>query len=370
MAQKQSEKTGGKYPPENFICGRSVDHYNRFKEDIDILSSLGMNSYRFSVEWARIEPTDGNWDENEIKHYNDVIEYLLSKNIVPMVCLLHFTLPIWFEEKGGWTKKENVIYFYSFAKKMIESYPKVKFWLTMNEPIVYSMVSYCLGEWPPCRKNPIVFKRVAKNLAHAHKLVYSSEKARNPTIEIGFAKNMMHFRKIGRMLGFANYTWNNMWFDLVGDKFDFIGINYYMAIDVSWSMVTRASTNIFNESVNVDNPKISDLGWEICPDGIYEVIKSLAHHNKPIYITENGIADAQDTKREKFINDHINQVLRAKNEGIDIRGYFYWALTDNFEWDKGKWPRFGLIEVNYDTMERKIRNSAYFYSKKIKINKN
>ena len=119
---------------------------------------------------------------------------------------------------------------------------------------------------------------------------------------------------------------------------------------------------------NINN-NIVNLG---CRLNIYEgeVIKSLAHHNKPIYITENGIADAQDTKREKFINDHINQVLRAKNEGIDIRGYFYWALTDNFEWDKGKWPRFGLIEVNYDTLERKIRNSAYFYSKKIKINKN
>ena len=110
------------------------------------------------------------------------------------------------------------------------------------------------------------------------------------------------------------------------------------------------------------------MGWEIYPEGIYQMIKLVSKYNKPIYITENGIADEGDTKRGRFIVEHIDQVLRAKNEGIDVRGYFYWALTDNFEWDHGKWPRFGLIEVNYDTLERKVRNSAEIYSNKIKQN--
>ena len=365
VAEKQSQKSGGKYPPENFICGKSVDHYNRFKEDIDLLVSLGMNSYRFSIEWARIEPTCGNWNNQEIYHYRTVIDYLVEKKIKPVICLLHFTLPIWFEELGGWTKKENIVYFFKFASKMINTYSDVKMWLTMNEPVVYSIVSYFLGEWPPCKKNPIGFKRVIKNLAKAHKKIYKNEKC--PELSIGFAKNMMNFRKIGYMLGFTQYTWNEMWFEYVDNNFDFVGINYYMSIDVSWSMVRKATTNMFEDRDKADD-NISDMGWEIYPEGIYQMIKSVSKYNKPIYITENGIADEGDTKRGRFIDEHIDQVLRAKNEGIDVRGYFYWALTDNFEWNHGKWPRFGLIEVNYDTLERKVRNSAKIYSNKIKQN--
>ena len=248
-----------------------------------------MNSYRFSIEWARIESTCGKWNDQEIYHYRTVIDYLFQKRIKPVVCLLHFTLPIWFEELGGWTKKENIFYFLRFVQKIINTYSNVKMWLTMNEPIVYSIVSYFLGEWPPCRTNPIVFKRVVKNLAKAHKKIYEIEKKKRPELSIGFAKNMMNFRKVGPMLGFTQYTWNEMWFDYVGSNFDFVGINYYMSIDVTWRMVRKATTSIFDERAKTDD-NITDMGWEIYPEGIYQMIKLVSKYNKPIYITENGIA--------------------------------------------------------------------------------
>lgn len=339
-------------------CGMAVDHYHRFKEDIDILAQHGMNSYRFSIEWARVEPKKGEYNQEAIEHYRNVLLYLKEKNITPMVCLMHFTLPNWFEELGGWTRNENVKYFVRYAKQMFKEFSDVKLWLSMNEPIVYAFVSYMLGQWPPCKKSPILCKRVIHNLKDAHNQLYYFHCFTD--VQVGFTKNLMYFRKIGCMLGFTEYYWNEYWFKHV--SFDFVGINYYMPIDVTWKMVFTASTNIFDRRTD---PKYSDMGWEIDPKGIYKMIEFVSKFNRPIYITENGIADKNDSKRCQFIQDHIEQVMKAK-EDFDVRGYFHWALTDNFEWDHGKSPRFGLVEIDYSTMKRIPRKSIKVYQQIIR----
>ena len=343
-----------KYPKENYISGNAVDHFTRYKEDIQIMKSLNLNSYRFSIEWSRIEPQEGNFDKDAINHYKKFIEELKKNNIEPFVTMFHFTLPVWFK---GWHLKSSIEYFYRYARLLLESFPEVKYWITINEPIIYSLVSYLLGEWPPMRKNPILFYRVIKNLSIAHSKVYGLA---DPGKCIGFSKNLLYFRKIPWGLGIVKYIWNKWWFSLIKNNYDFIGVNYYLPLDMTWSSLFNANTDYFKDVKK--NNKVSDLGWEICPQGLYKVLLDLKKYNKPIFITENGIADHDDSRRASFIQRHINEIKKAKSGGIDIIGYFHWSLMDNFEWNKGFYPRFGLVEIDYENnLERKVRESAYYY---------
>ena len=333
-------------------AGRAVDHYNRYPEDIEYMKQMHNNAYRFSIEWARIEPRKGHWNRREIEHYKQMIYALQVNDLEPFVTMYHFTLPDWFP---GWEKKESVFYFIRYARLLFEQFPMVKYWITINEPIIYSLVSYLLGEWVPRRKSIRCFYKVIKNLARAHKEVY---KFASPHLQIGFAKNLMYFRKVSFGLNIIPYIWNKWWFKLVEDNYDFIGVNYYLPLDLHWKSLCKASTKYFN-NVKIDN-KVSDLGWEIYPIGLFEILKSLQQYKKPIFITENGIADRNDQKRSQFIHSHIKAVQQALKTGIDVRGYFYWSLMDNFEWEKGYDPKFGLVAISPD-LDRDLRSSGTYY---------
>jgi beta-glucosidase len=340
-------------------AGLAIDHYNRYKEDITLLKQMNNNAYRFSIEWARIEPYKGVWNNTEIEHYKDKIKYLEEQDIEPVVTMFHFTLPKWV---NGWDKKETIPYFVRFARLLFTEFPTVKYWITINEPIIYALVSYLLGEWPPYCKNPIKFYRVVKNLAKAHWIIYSTA----PTItRLGVAKNLLYFRKVSYGLSWIKWVWNKWWFKLTNNCTDFIGVNYYLPLDLRWSSLCKASTKYFKNVSITGNT--SDLGWEICPEGLFEILKELKQYNKPIIITENGIADADDGKRKKFIQDHIAQVTKARSIGINVIGYFYWTLIDNFEWEKGFEPKFGLIAV--DEQLNRIPRESYFFYKNLISNK-
>jgi len=330
---------------ENYISGRACDHYNRFREDFDIAKQLGHNAYRFSIEWSRIEPEEGKFDEKEIEHYRQVIKSLRERGLEPFVTLWHWTLPLWLAEKGGVSNKNFPKYFERYVNKITLSLKDVNFWITLNEPEIFSSNSYLKGVWPPQKKNLIFCLRVARNLIRAHQKSYKTIKEINPNNQIGVAKHNIYFE--GWQFYFLNWLWNKYFLNKIKNHQDFIGLNYYFH--------RRFPKN--------ENKEISDMDWEIYPEGIYHVLKDLKKYNKPIYITENGLADAKDEKREKFIKEHLKWVHKAIQEGVDVRGYFYWSLLDNFEWDKGFWPRFGLVEIDYKTMERKIRNSALEYAK-------
>jgi len=334
---------------ENYISGRACDHYNRFREDFDIAKSLGHNAHRFSIEWSRIEPEEGKFDEREIGHYREVIRALRERGIEPFVTLWHFTLPLWVVKKGGWASGHTVGHFVRYSERMAKEFQgEVKFWITLNEPSLWCGNAYLLGILPPQRKNLFDTARVYWNLHRAYCGVYDSFKKINGNFKIGVAESMEWYEsRVLRIV--SNYFRNFFFLHTTVDRLDFVGVNYYKSVGRS--------------------KNLSDMGWGINSGGLYVILKrTWSFFRKPIFITENGIADARDEKRGEFIREHIDSAHKAILDGVDLRGYFYWSLLDNFEWDKGFWPRFGLTEVDYTTLERRIRASALTYKEIIEKN--
>jgi len=335
--------------PENYISGIAADHYTRYSEDFDIAQKIGINAYRFSIEWSRIEPMRGVWDTDQLNHYSKMIAALRERNIEPFVTIWHWTLPLWLEEIGGVSSSEFPELFAKYTAKLAEEFSgSVKYFITINEPEIYSVNSYLRGIWPPQKKGLLSYIRVMKSLVKSHMLAYDEIKKRIPGSMIGPACNMTYFEP-GR--GFINkFTknladryWNRYFIDNVKSKIDYIGVNYYFHSRINYG---------FNKN---ENTSVSDLGWELYPQGIESVLNSLAVYKLPVYITENGLADACDEKRAWFIEVTLRSIMKSIDNNVDVRGYFHWSLIDNFEWDKGFWPRFGLISVDRKDLSRKIR---------------
>ncbi|MBI4837457.1 MAG: glycoside hydrolase family 1 protein [Candidatus Portnoybacteria bacterium] len=352
----QQEKFPEMFEPQNYISGRACDHYNRFAEDFDIAKSLGHNAHRFSIEWSRVEPEEGRFDQEAIEHYKKVVQALRNKNIEPFFTINHLTLPFWFAERGGWQRVDSVFLFGRFVDKIANNFKDdVTFWITLNEPWIYLSHSFLRGIRPPQKKSISLCLLILLNLINAHKTAHNVIKSYNKQAKIGFAENFVCFE--GWLSWFAHWWIDFRFLNSVRKRIDFLGVNYYFHSKIKG---LKFSQN--------DNKKVSDLGWEIYPKGIYRILKRLKKYQKPIYILENGNADAEDEKRERFIKDHLFWIHRAIRSGVDVRGYLYWSLLDNFEWEKGFWPRFGLVEVDHKTMERKIRPSAYKYAEICKNN--
>lgn len=349
--------------PEDFISGRAADHYHLFREDFDIAQSLGHNAHRFSIEWSRIEPEEGRFDEKEIEHYREVIKALCERGLEPFVTIWHWTLPLWVQNKGGIVAKDFPRYFQNYTRCIASTLPEVKFWMTLNEPTSVIANSYFMGVWPPGKRSVLGILKAYRNLAKAHVLAYRVIHELVPHAEVGFGNLMKDIEPRRKNLldritaWIVDYWANERFFKLIGNTNDYVGLQYYFHDRVR-----------FPYHVENENKEISDMGWELYPEGVYHVLKKVKKFGKPVYITENGLADAKDTKRAKFIREHLVWIAKAITEGVDVRGYFYWTLLDNFEWDKGFWPRFGLVGVDYRTQERKIRSSALEYKKIIESN--
>lgn len=360
--------------PQNYISGSASDHYNRFEEDFDIAKSLGHTAHRLSIEWSRIEPREGAFDEKEIKHYQNVIKALRARNIEPFVTLWHWTLPVWLAEKGGLAHKKFPHFFNRFCEKIAASYKEdVTFWITINEPEVYIASSFIVGDWPPQKKNIYQAYMAHKHLIEAHKLAYTTIHAIVPDAKVGIAASNSYLEPrtkhfFDRLTTRINTYLRNHWFlDRIRMHQDLIGLNYYSREKLGFMPFHIRGTAGFFADKN-ENGQESDLGWAIFPEGIYHVLKDISSYGKPIYITENGLADARDALRTEFIKNHLLWVQKAITEGVDVRGYLHWSLMDNFEWSEGFWPRFGLIEIDRKTLARTIRQSAYAYAEIIKNN--
>ncbi|MGK2848682.1 MAG: glycoside hydrolase family 1 protein [Minisyncoccota bacterium] len=349
--------------PHNYLSGRACEQYTRYQEDVDILEQLHCNAYRFSLEWSRIEPQEGVFDYRALAHYREVIHVLRAKNIEPFITLWHWTLPVWLAKKGGITSKDFARYFTRYTAQVIHHLgTDTRFWITLNEPDVQSVHAYWNGVWPPQEKSFWQYLRALHHLIQAHKQAYRILKAHAPHIQVGIAKHQISFvvarpTLFNRLLKYgADYGWNHFFLKRIRRHQDFIGLNHY-------------NRNVIDNGFN-KNPNIvqTDFGWEYCPSSIYQALIELKTYRKPIYITENGLADANDTLRQLFIPKALASVHQAINDGVDVRGYFYWSLLDNFEWDKGYWLRFGLVHVNYSTQKRTIRKSARYYAKVCQTN--
>ncbi len=350
------------YGLETYVSGKACDHYNRFEKDFNLAKKLGHNAHRFSLEWSRVEPEKGVFDEREIKHYKQVVKTLKDLGIEPFVTLWHWTLPLWLVREGGWESKHAPHYFTRFVERMVSALGKdVAFWITINEPEIYASFSYLKGEWPPEKTNPLTFLKVIKNLIAGHKKAYEVIKRYSKEASVGIAKNNTYFEashgwanKIVKQI--SDRFWNFWFLNAIQKHQDFIGLNYY------FHSVIR---NGFNKN---KNKLVSDLGWELYPEGIYHCLKDLGKYERPIYITENGLADARDKHRSWFIKKTLFYIHKAIQEGSDVRGYLHWSLMDNFEWAHGFLPRFGLIEIDYKKQKRVPRPSAMLYQEIIKQN--
>lgn len=349
--------------PENYISGKAVDHYGRYREDIDIVRSLNFNAFRFGIEWSRIEPEEGKWDREAIEHYKEYIKYLRERGLEPVLNIWHWTVPVWFEDKGGMLKRRNLRYVCRYVQKLADEFAgDISYTLTLNEPNTYTANSYANGRWTPQEKSLIKAGWVYCNLVSLHKRMYKILKKANPKILIGSAPQVGNIQAkrphslVDELTTQVMRSIWNWWFlSRTRKQHDFIGFNYYF-------------TDYFSGFFKRKNPRIplNDLGWYAEPEGLYPILLRVwDRYKKPIIITENGIADADDKLRQWWIDETIIAMERALSEDVDIRGYFHWSLLDNFEWDDGWWPKFGLVEVDRNSMKREIRPSAKWLAAKL-----
>nr|MDO8076178.1 family 1 glycosylhydrolase [Candidatus Freyarchaeota archaeon] len=354
----------------------------------------------FSIEWSRIEPREGEWSEKEIEHYRKVIQALLDRDITPMVTLHHFTNPIWLQEKGGWLNPQSVELFERYTRVVVETMGDlIPFYNTINEPMMVAVLGYLLGMHPPCHTDFDEFFTVGKHLLMAHgkcyRAIHETVKDMGFSIkpQVGIVKQIPYFAPLNpdsdadvEQAKLMDDTINRWYLegihtgilappfgkgeelDYLKDSWDFIGVNWYTRI-LATPLPEAPEEASQTLSIVPEGAETTDMGWEVYPEGFYHSLMSVKKYKKPVYVTENGIATLDDTQRCRYILRHLYQLHRAIKDGLDVRGYMYWSLIDNFEWAEGFAKRFGLIEVNYDTMERTPRPSAYLYRDIIKSNR-
>lgn len=340
-----------------------------WKDDINLAKSLGNNAYRFSIEWSRIEPQEGKFNLSALKHYEQEIKYLHKLKMKAMLTLWHFTLPQWFSDKGGFTKKENAWYFSRYVNYVLYNLAEVPdYWITLNEPSnVYVGGGYLYGVCPPGKKSLWVTLRVLFNLIKPHKIAYKLIHQKYSQAEVGVALNMICFENFNKNPLLNMLSWiedkfcNRLFLDSILNDLDFIGVNYYYVHRTGWQdLLPQKLTRKIIKDIQLG--KNIGIGGPIYPQGIYKIVTGLKKYNLPIIITENGLADDKDNYRKNFINNTLAWLWQAIKEGADVRGYFYWTLMDNFEWTSGYEPKYGLCSVDKKTFKRNPRESAKYYA--------
>jgi len=310
----------------------ACDHYHRYREDFALLREMNQNAHRLSIEWSRIEPSQGEFDSRQIRHYRDVLGELREQGMQPMVTLHHFTSPLWFTRKGGWAAPGAAHAFMPFVHRVIDELGDlIGVWCTINEPNIYGANGWVVGEFPPGRHGDIAgLYRVTGNMRRAHELAYSAIKRRWPDT----------------MVGLSHHKFLMLPASEKGRAFD-----------------ARLPKEQFIRRFNVPGVPVTDMGWSTDPKWMRAVLNELRPLGKPVYITENGLASSDDEWRQRYLQDVLSNVLLAIEDGVDVRGYFHWTNMDNFEWARGYAMRFGLIDVDRNTLERRLKPSGKLYTR-------
>ncbi len=365
-----------------------TDHYRLFREDLKLLRELGVNAYRFSLEWSRIQPRMDTWDEEAIAHYQEIIDILRRDNIEPMVTLHHFTHPRWFMERRPWHRPESIEQFLRFTEMMVSTLKGVRFWITFNEPYVILLGGYLEGCTPPGMKNAPRSLFALKNIFTCHGKAYDIIHRYVPDAQVSVAHNMSVFapwnkwNPLDRLLKkTANYFYNHSIINAfqtgifivkfpfsrpveievpIKDKIDFFGVNYYTRIHLRFNPFKKMGVEL--RHVDIDGHGLTNIGWEVHPRGLAKVLRYASRLNLPLIITENGIATHDTEMKVKYMKQHVDVIERCLKEGLDVRGYFYWTLIDNYEWLQGLDARFGLYRVDFDTFERSPTHAATYYA--------
>jgi beta-glucosidase len=346
------------------IFERTTDHEKRQDEDIEIISSLAPN-YRMSLMWSKLQRSPfAPLDKAAKEEYHSLLQGLLLRNVRIMMVLHHFANPDWFAKLGGWEKQENADLWIDFAKKVIDEFGDcITAWNTFNEPNLYVSLGWVGAEFPPFKKNIWLARKVIRNMATAHEVVYACIKTKYPSSQVGISHNCTLFkaRNLAGRVPAAILDWLFMEYPLsLFNKVDFFGMSYYAKIEFDPFPITFLFQPAKVKRLN----KPHDDLWEYHPAGLGECIRRFWNKYKiPIIITENGVCTGDDRKRVEAIQDYMKEIRQCLDEGIDVGGYFHWTSWDNFEWSLGPTFRFGLYECDPDTKARKKKPSADVFSR-------
>lgn len=389
----------------------ACDHYHRFKEDVELLREIGVDSYRLSISWPRIFPSKDEYNPEGIKFYKELISELKEKKINTAVTLYHWDLPQWAQDLGGWENRECVYWFEAYCTKVFEELGKdISMWITHNEPFCASLLGNYIGVHAPGYKDLKKALMVSHHLLLSHGLVVRTfRKFQFENSSIGITLNLTPAiaasnKEQDVLAAKINDGFGNRWFldpvlkasypkdmielyegivgsldfivtgdlDIISTKMDFLGINYYSRSKTVYS----ADSELKFMGIDGGEEKTA-MDWEICPDSLYELLVRIKEEytELPLYITENGAAfddkvtednKIHDIDRINFIKIHLQVMQKFIEEGGNLRGYYLWSFIDNFEWACGYSKRFGMVYVNYDTQERIMKDSAIWYKKVIK----
>jgi beta-glucosidase len=381
----------------------ACDHYHRYAEDFALLKQIGVNAYRFSISWPRVFPEGkGRVNWAGLDFYDRLVDSLLAYNIQPFITLYHWDLPQALQDIEGWNNRDVAGYFADYTAAVVKRLgDRVKRWMTINEPWVVAVYGNLLGNHAPGLHDHRLAAQIGHHLLIAHGQAVQAVRAIQPDAEVGIVLSMIPDEP-AEETDAAQKAARNVWerdgawfldplfkacyppgplkglglaapkmqpndFSLISQRLDFLGINYY----------TRNLITARGEFLKPTTSEYTDMGWEICPEALGRLCVNLdrEYNLPPIFITENGAAipdhltpdgHVHDTKRIKYLHDHLVELRKAMKLGVKVRGYFVWSLIDNFEWEFGYSKRFGLTYVDYATQKRVLKDSAYWYSNVIR----
>lgn len=390
----------------NETCHEACDHYHRYKEDVKLLRQLGVKSYRFSVNMCRVTPEKGKINEKGLDFYSDLVDELLKAGIEPLCTLYHWDLPQWAQELGGWKKDEIQEWYLFYAKAVVKKLSdRVKYWFTFNEPQMFIMMGYVIGSSAPYKHQVFSFrKHHLRNMLMAHgrcvKMIREtsilrpqigiamaasvyiplSEKkediddARKMSFEstIGEGSNGMYMDPIalGKASNMLKKILSKEDLQIISEPIDFVGVNVYQPSN-------PMGDKRYKEAYNKEGHKKTSMGWIADGRCLYWTVRYyFERYHLPVMVSENGMADdlkmindeIDDKDRTAFLDEYLGNLKKAADENIPVIGYQHWSFMDNFEWNEGYGPRFGLVHVDYKTQKRTFKNSAYHYKKIIESN--
>ncbi|MCB9646185.1 MAG: glycoside hydrolase family 1 protein [Deltaproteobacteria bacterium] len=372
-------------------CGAAADHWRRYPDDFQLLKALGADSYRFSIEWARVEPEPGRFDPAALAGYGARVRALRDLGVEPVVTLLHFTHPRWFHQTTPWHAGGGRAAgrFVAFVERVLEALDgQARMFTVLNEPGVWLAAAYLAGVIPPGEQSLGHLVEAGAELIRAHAGAARLIRQQIPGAQVGVAHHVLElaparpWNPVDRAIAaYGARAFNHavptalttgVWqlgllpgirrrveIPEAAGSLDFLGVNYYTRAFVQPGLLPRPGMELFYEDRG--GRGVTDLGWELHPHGLTTALEQMARYHLPMYVTENGLDDRDDSRRAAYLFDHLGAVLDAVDAGVDVRGYFHWSLMDNFEWLEGFGPRFGLYSVDYATQARTPTRAAALF---------
>ena len=390
----------------------ACDHYQRYREDAQLMRRLGLKAYRFSLSWSRVLPQGrGRVNTKGLDFYQRLVDALLAQGIAPFVTLYHWDLPLALDARGGWLNRDSASWFADYAAVVFRALDdRVQFWATLNEPWVIADKGYLHGVHAPGHSNLSEASLVSHNLLRAHGLAVQAYRAQGrghigivinlepqypaserPEDLAATARAHAYFNRqyldpiffgvypkvLREIFGEAWPEFSEADLALIAQPIDFLGINYYTRSVIRHDPEARPTRASPLRPSTEGDPTYTELGWEVCPQGLIDTLLWVKKHygNIPLYLTENGAAfpdppvtegRVKDLLRLTYLRDHLLAAHTVIQKGVDLRGYFVWSLLDNFEWNQGYSKRFGIVHVDFATQKRTPKDSAYFYAQVIR----